>query len=152
MSRVRRSRQPLTLAVADLDGFREMNNAHGHAGGDLALQAVARRLRQSIRKSDLAARLGGDEFVIAFPSTDVAQGLVRLEGLRQEIAGLRIQAGHAALTVTMSVGVASWPADGKEIAEVLATADARAFEAKRLGKNRVVGPDPALVPSLSAIA
>ncbi|MGZ3481031.1 MAG: diguanylate cyclase [Myxococcaceae bacterium] len=143
MSRARRSQRPLTFAIADLDSFRELNSAHGHAGGDLALQTVARRLRHSIRKSDLAARLGGDEFVIAFPETDVAQALMRMEGLRQEIAALRIHAGRAVVTVTVSVGVASWPADGDELEEVLAAADARAFEAKRLGKNRVVGPPPA---------
>ena len=149
MSRARRSGQPLSLGVVDLDSFREMNSAHGHAGGDLALQTVARRLRQSIRKSDLAARLGGDEFVIVFPDTDVPQAVQRLESLRQEVAGLHVQAGRAAFTVTMSVGVASFPADGSEPAEVLAAADVRAFEAKRLGKNRVVGPGPG--PATSAV-
>jgi diguanylate cyclase (GGDEF)-like protein len=140
LSRARRSGQALSLGVVDLDSFREMNRAHGHAGGDLALQTVARRLRQSIRKSDVAARLGGDEFVIVFPDTDVAQAVLRLESLRREIAGLHVQAGRAAFAVTMSVGVASFPADGSGTAEVLAAADARAFEAKSLGKNRVVGP------------
>jgi two-component system cell cycle response regulator len=145
----------VSLAVLDLDSFREMNTAHGHAGGDLALQTVARRLRHSIRKSDLAARLGGDEFVIVFPDTDVAQAVQRLESLRHEVAGLPVQAGRGAFTVTMSVGVASFPADGSDAAEVLAAADARAFEAKRLGKNRVVGPDfqkhrsPAVLSSLA---
>jgi diguanylate cyclase (GGDEF)-like protein len=152
VSRARRNGEPLSIAVVDLDSFRELNTAHGHAGGDLALQAVARRLRQSIRKSDLAARLGGDEFVIAFPDTDVAQAVSRLESLRQEIAGLRLQAGRTDFTVTMSVGVASFPADGGEMAAVLAAADARAFEAKHLGRNRVVGPAPARVPGLAALA
>jgi two-component system cell cycle response regulator len=150
MSRARRHGESLAIAVADLDGFREMNTAHGHAGGDIALQTVARRLRQSIRKSDLAARLGGDEFVLAFPSTDPAQAVVRLDRLRQEIAGMRVPIGRAELTVTMSVGVASWPADGEDFEAVLAKADARAFEAKRLGKNRVVGPAPTRVPELVA--
>jgi diguanylate cyclase (GGDEF)-like protein len=150
MSRARRRGESLAIAVADLDGFREMNTAHGHAGGDLALQAVARRLRQSIRKSDLAARLGGDEFVLAFPATDAALAGVRLDGLRQEIAGLRVPLGRGELSVTMSVGVAAWPADGETFEDVLSVADGRAFEAKRLGKNRVVGPAPARVPGLSA--
>ena len=151
MSRAHRSGQSLSLAVADLDSFRETNSAHGHAGGDLALQTVARRLRRSIRKSDLAARLGGDELVIVFPDTDVDQAVLKLESLRQEIAGLRLQAGRTTFTVTVSVGVASFPADGGETAAVLAAADARAFEAKRLGKNRVVGPPPAKVPGFSAL-
>jgi len=150
MSRARRSERPLSLAVLDLDSFREMNSAHGHAGGDLALQTVARRLRHSIRKSDLAARLGGDEFVIVFPDTDVAQAVQRLESLRQEVAGLRVEGGRTAFTVTMSIGVASFPGDGSETAEVLAAADKRTFEAKHLGKNRVVGPKR--VPGLAAVA
>ena len=150
MSRARRSGQPLSLAIVDLDSFRELNAAHGHAGGDLALQTVARRLRQSIRKSDLAARLGGDEFVLVFPDTEAGQAMLRLESLRQEIAGLRIQAGRTLFTLTMSVGVASFPADGNGTAEVLAAADARAYEAKGLGKNRVVGPERE--PTLSAVA
>jgi len=140
LGRAQRSGRPLSLAVVDLDSFREMNSAHGHAGGDLVLQAVARRLRESIRKSDLAARLGGDEFVIVFPESDAVQALQRLESLRQEIAALRLHTGRTVLTVTMSVGVASFPADGTEMPGLLAAADARAFEAKRLGKNRVVGP------------
>jgi two-component system, cell cycle response regulator len=150
MSRARRQGETLAIAVADLDSFREMNTAHGHAGGDLALQTVARRLRQSIRKSDLAARLGGDEFVLAFPSTDAAQAVVRLDRLRQEIAGMRVLLGRAELSVTMSVGVASWPADGEAFEDVLAKADERAFEAKRLGKNQVVGPAPSRLQELSA--
>jgi diguanylate cyclase (GGDEF)-like protein len=150
VSRARRSGQQLSLGLVDLDSFREMNSAHGHAGGDLALQTVGRRLRQSIRKSDLAARLGGDEFVVVFPDTDVAQAVVRLETLRREIAGLRVQAGRSGFSVTMSVGVASFPADGSDTAKVLAAADARTFEAKNLGKNRVVGPGRS--PGISPLA
>jgi diguanylate cyclase (GGDEF)-like protein len=151
MSRADRGGHPLSLAVVDLDSFRELNGAHGHAGGDLALQTIARCLRQSIRKSDLAARLGGDEFVIVFPDTDADQGVLRLDSLRQEVAGLRIQTGRSAFTVTMSVGVASFPGDGSTIPEVLAAADARAFQAKHQGKNQVVGPVPVQVPSLSVV-
>ena len=150
MSRARRHGESLAIAVADLDNFREMNSAHGHAGGDVALQSVARRLRQSIRKSDLAARLGGDEFVLAFPASDAAQAVARLDGLRQEIAGMSLHIGRVELKVTMSVGVASWPEDGATFEEVLAKADARTFEAKRLGKNCVVGPGLTRVPELSA--
>jgi len=149
MSRARRNGQSLSLAIVDLDGFRELNAAHGHAGGDVALQTVARRLRQSIRKSDLAARLGGDEFVLVFPDTEVSQAVLRLESLREEVAALRVQAGRSSFVVTMSVGVASFPEDGSGAAEVLVAADTRAFEAKDLGKNRVVGPKKA--PILTAL-
>ncbi len=151
MSRARRHGETLAIAVADLDSFREMNSAHGHAGGDLALQTVARRLRQSIRKSDLAARLGGDEFVLAFPATDAAQAVLRLDKLCQEIAALKIPLGRAELRMTMSIGVASWPEDGAGFEAVLAKADGRTFEAKRLGKNCVVGPPVGRVQEHSAL-
>ena len=75
--------------------------------------------------------------------------MLRLEALREEVAGLRVEMGRTACTITMSVGVASFPADGIEIAEVLAAADSRAFEAKRLGKNRVVGPKR--MPELASV-
>src|SRR4029079_6000996 len=90
-------------------------------------------------RSILSPALGGAELVIVFPDTDVAQAVARLEALRHEVAGLRVQTGRSAFTVTMSVGVASFPAAGAGTAEGLAAADGRTFEAKNLGRNRVVG-------------
>jgi two-component system, cell cycle response regulator len=139
-SRARRRREPLAVAVADLDGFRTVNTTHLHSGGDLALQAVARMLRQSIRKSDLIARFGGDEFVLAFPGSDVAQAVARLDALREQVAAHELALPRGAARVTVSIGVASWPSDGDTFREVIALADARMYEAKRLGRNRVVGP------------
>ena len=139
-SRARRRKEPLAVAVADLDGFRAINTAHLHSGGDVALQAVSRMLRRSIRKSDLIARFGGDEFVLAFPGSDVVQVVARLDALREEVAASELALPRGTARVTMSIGVASWPSDGESFREVIALADARMYEAKRLGRNRVVGP------------
>jgi len=130
------------VAILDLDGFKAFNDTFGHPVGDRALQAVATRLRSSVRKSDLVARFGGEEFVVAFPETAVDQARQRVEHIRAELARVSIQVGRGEQRqVTVSAGLGSWPADGETFDAVLTTADARLYEAKRSGKNRVVAPD-----------
>ena len=142
LARARRRGAPLSVAILDLDGFKAFNDTFGHPVGDRALQAVATRLRSSVRKSDLVARFGGEEFVVAFPETAVEQARQRVEHIRAELARVSIQVGRGEQRqVTVSAGLGSWPADGETFDAVLTTADARLYEAKRSGKNRVVSPD-----------
>ena len=142
LARARRRGAPLSVAILDLDGFKAFNDTFGHPVGDRALQAVATRLRSSVRKSDLVARFGGEEFVVAFPETAVEQARHRVEHIRAELARVSIQVGRGEQRqVTVSAGLGSWPADGETFDAVLTTADARLYEAKRSGKNRVVAPD-----------
>jgi diguanylate cyclase (GGDEF)-like protein len=142
LARARRRGAPLSVAILDLDGFKAFNDTFGHPIGDRALQAVATRLRASVRKSDLVARFGGEEFVVAFPETAVDQARQRVEHIRAELARVSIQVGRGEQRqVTVSAGLGSWPADGETFDAVLTTADARLYEAKRRGKNRVVAPD-----------
>ena len=142
LARARRRGSPLSVAILDLDGFKAFNDTFGHPVGDLALQAVATRLRSSVRKSDLVARFGGEEFVVAFPETAVEQAHQRVEHIRAELARVPIQVGRGEQRqMTVSVGLGSWPADGETFDAVLTSADARLYEAKRRGKNRVVAPD-----------
>ena len=142
LARARRRGAPLSVAILDLDGFKAFNDTFGHPVGDRALQAVATRLRSSVRKSDLVARFGGEEFVVAFPETAVEQARHRVEHIRAELARVSIQVGRGEQRqVTVSAGLGSWPADGETFDAVLTTADARLYEAKRSGKNRVVSPD-----------
>ena len=142
LARARRRGAPLSVAILDLDGFKAFNDTFGHPVGDRALQAVATRLRSSVRKSDLVARFGGEEFVVAFPETAVEQARQRVEHIRAELARVSIQVGRGEQRqVTVSAGLGSWPADGETFDAVLTTADARLYEAKRSGKNRVVAPD-----------
>jgi diguanylate cyclase (GGDEF)-like protein len=140
-ARAQRSGRPLSMAMIDVDHFKPFNDAHGHEAGDGALRAVAAALRQSVRESDIVARYGGEEFVIILPETEPPDALARMEEIRQLIASTPIVLPrHAALgPLTVSIGVASWPHDGQPIDEVLARADARLFEAKQLGRNRIVG-------------
>ncbi|HZJ53105.1 MAG TPA: GGDEF domain-containing protein [Myxococcaceae bacterium] len=142
LARARRRGAPLSVAILDLDGFKAFNDTFGHPVGDRALQLVATRLRSSVRKSDLVARFGGEEFVVAFPETEVEQARQRLEHIRSELALVSIQVGLGEhRQVTVSAGLGSWPADGETFDAVLTSADARLYEAKRRGKNRVVAPE-----------
>lgn len=141
-SRARRYDRPLTVAIIDVDQFKRFNDAHGHAGGDVVLRVLADTLATSVRRSDTVARYGGEEFALILPETNARAAMSRLEALRRVVAAIPIDTGRGAgpVNVTVSIGAASWPEDGADISEVLACADARCYEAKRLGRNRTVGP------------
>jgi diguanylate cyclase (GGDEF)-like protein len=140
----RASRYGGTLAVAmiDVDHFKQFNDRFGHAAGDRALRHVAQGLANALRRSDLVARYGGEEFVVILRESTAEQAVERMERIREMIANDAVILQAAATPITVSVGVASWPADGSTATELLATADRRLFDAKRAGRNRVVGPDP----------
>lgn len=141
-SRARRYGRPLTIALIDLDKFKQFNDTYGHAAGDDALRTLANVLKLSVRRSDIVARYGGEEFVVMFPETAVHEAMEKLETIRERIAALRIVIARRTVPaqITMSAGVSSWPEDGSAVDEVLFTADERLFAAKRAGRNRVVGP------------
>lgn len=140
VSRSRRHHHTFTVAFVDIDGFKAFNDTHGHAGGDAALRTVADTCRRILRRSDVVARYGGDEFGLILPETSAAEAVRRMEDLRQAVASTLVLTGGAGGGMTVSIGVASWPADGMSASEVSGGADARLFEAKREGRNRVVGP------------
>jgi two-component system, cell cycle response regulator len=131
----------MSIAVLDVDEFKKFNDAFGHLAGDRALQLLAKRLRAAVRTTDLVARFGGEEFVVAFPGMEVAQALGRVEDLRMKLAQVAIPVDGVQHRLTVSAGVGSWPVDGDSFTEVLAQADARLYEAKRRGRNCVVGPE-----------
>ena len=141
-SRARRYGRPLTVALIDLDKFKQFNDTYGHAAGDDALRTLANVLKLSVRRSDIVARYGGEEFVVMFPETAVHEAMEKLETIRERIAALRIVVARRTIPaqITMSAGVSSWPEDGSAVDEVLFSADERLFAAKRSGRNRVVGP------------
>lgn len=148
LSRADRARTVLSVAILDVDEFKRFNDEHGHLEGDRALQALADQLRRSVRTTDLVARYGGEEFVIAFPRLDVQLATRRVELVRAEVE----LAGPAtsAWGLTVSAGVASWPADGEDFDAVLRAADRRLYQAKRSGRNIVVGPLPVPVRNVDS--
>jgi diguanylate cyclase (GGDEF)-like protein len=140
------ARTQLSVAIFDVDDFKLFNDRLGHLEGDRALQRIGERLRNSVRTTDLVARYGGEEFVIAFPRMDIQLAMRRAEALRADIAEMEL--GPEDHRLTISGGVASWPADGQTFEEVLKRADERLYGAKAAGRNLVIGPRP--VPLRSA--
>jgi diguanylate cyclase (GGDEF)-like protein len=151
LARSRRRGASLSVAVLDIDGFKGFNDAFGHPAGDRALQILAGRLRSSVRKSDLVARFGGEEFVVAFPETEVDQATARVETIRAELARVPIAVGRDTHHLTISAGVGSWPIDGETFDAVLAKADVRLYEAKRKGRNQVIGPLPVQLATVTEL-
>lgn len=128
------TRQPLLLMMIDVDHFKQINDTHGHAAGDIALREVAARLKASIRKTDLLARLGGDEFVILCRDVDdvaIAEGLAQkiTEAMREPVA-----IGDHALKVTLSIGAALCHEVGNAEA-LLQRADDALYQAKAAGRD-----------------
>lgn len=132
----RASARPLTLAVADLDHFKLVNDAMGHAVGDEVLRQSAAVMRHICRATDLVARIGGEEFAIIFPGMDQRQAVAFCENLRCAVEQHGWHALHPNLRVTLSIGIAQW--DRKAGADELQhSADTRLYSAKHAGRNRV---------------
>jgi diguanylate cyclase (GGDEF)-like protein len=137
VSRANRFETGLAVVLADLDGFKTVNDVYGHAAGDEALKALADILRRTARESDLAARWGGEEFVLLLPGTD-EEGAVHLaERLRLALAGQELDDGDGrSFRVTASFGIAQY-VPGSAPDDLFAAADRALYRAKRGGKNRV---------------
>ena len=133
---------PVAVAMIDVDHFKRFNDVWGHATGDRALKTVARVLLRAVRRSDLVARYGGEEFVVVFRETEAEEAVGRVEEIRRAVEAepLLVARTTGPARITVSAGVASWPADGLTAEALLAAADKRLFEAKDRGRNRVVGP------------
>lgn len=149
-ARARRTARPLSVVMIDIDHFKHVNDAYGHMAGDDALRLVADAIRRVVRQREALARYGGDEFVLLFPETSPSIAMARAEAIRTAVAGtpLPLKGNAPEAHVTVSIGIASLPADGMEADEVLAQADARLLEAKQSGRNIVLGyPADADFPS-----
>ena len=142
VARARRYGRPISIAAIDIDYFKQFNDTYGHAAGDSALQSVGRVIRNRVRAGDFAARMGGEEFVVALPETSSVNAMAMAEQLRRAIAEnpIRVTGHRGAVTVTISIGVASWPEHGEEITRLLERADNRLYEAKLAGRDQVKGP------------
>jgi diguanylate cyclase (GGDEF)-like protein len=130
---------PLTsVVVFDLDGFKAVNDGHGHAVGDEVLRRFAAAIKEGIRATDTAARLGGEEFALVLPRSSAESALQAAERIRRAFAEEAIETGGEMLRSTVSAGVATAVAKGQPFEEVLRNADAALYAAKRDGRNRVV--------------
>ncbi len=139
--RASRHAHTISVALLDIDCFKQYNDHYGHPAGDRTLRAVARVARNAMRRPcDVAARYGGEELAILMPETDAAQALYVAEGIREAVAQLLIphQQSIASPVVTVSIGGATLPLGGQESAAVLfEAADTALYRAKEAGRNRV---------------
>ena len=129
---------PFSIAVLDLDGFKQVNDVYGHGAGDLVLRQAAHTMASILRADDFLCRFGGDEFMIVFRDVDLKTALPLGERLRAELEMTRIglRADHATVTVTLSVGLAE-ARQGQSAAALVKAADDAMYLAKKK-KNRVV--------------
>ena len=137
-SRVRRYGGKFALLMVDLDGFKQVNDTHGHLVGDRFLAEITDTIRKQLRGSDLASRYGGDEFAFVLPRTGVDDAKRVAERIRGDVQGHAFKWENRIYKTTASVGVAGYPNMGKEDPqEVVRAADEALYRAKAAGKNRV---------------
>jgi len=123
-----------SLIIPDLDSFKTYNDTYGHLAGDELLRQISGIIKKAIRSSDQAFRYGGDEFAILLPNTSINAANQVAERVRIQVVSKVIAAGD--IQVTASLGLASWPTDGKEANELIAAADAALYQAKQSGGNQ----------------
>ncbi|WP_394752790.1 diguanylate cyclase domain-containing protein [Crenothrix sp.] len=127
---------PVAILLLDMDGFKAINDTHGHDAGDLVLIEIAKRFKNNVRSNDIVARLGGDEFLIVLNKCETKH-------VEHTIAEKIIQAiqvpialnAHTTVSIGVSIGIASYPLHGNDTASLLKAADEAMYEVKRRGKN-----------------
>ncbi|MEM8766852.1 MAG: GGDEF domain-containing protein [Pseudomonadota bacterium] len=129
-----RNEMTVTLALLDIDHFKQVNDRHGHEAGDRVLKEIGGLLKQVFRDSDYLSRWGGEEFLVALTNTNVAEATAVLERLRTQT---RTLTDLSVPSVTLSVGIAEWR-PGMEIAPALKEADLALYEAKAAGRNMLI--------------
>lgn len=131
-----REQSPVTLILADVDHFKQINDCYGHAAGDHVLREVATRLEASTREYDWVGRYGGEEFVIVATDCDESEARAVAERLRHAVADTPVSIGHSSVAVTLSLGVATSTAGMvPNEDELLLAADEALYDSKRAGRN-----------------
>ncbi|MGC8853374.1 MAG: diguanylate cyclase [Halothiobacillaceae bacterium] len=137
LARFKRHKQPLTLAVWDIDHFKAVNDTFGHKAGDKALRIVAQKLAQEVRETDFVARYGGEEFITLFINTSVMDVLAKADSIREAIARAPFRYGDKPLRITLSCGLSQLRANDT-VEQLFERADQALYAAKQGGRNRCV--------------
>ncbi|MBV8438171.1 MAG: diguanylate cyclase [Silvibacterium sp.] len=139
LRRAIRHQRPLAVLMLDIDHFKQLNDTYGHEAGDAVLREVAAIMRRAVRSEDTVCRYGGEEFVAILPELAIDDALARAESIRQLVSELRLyHHGESLREITISIGIAIYPQNGKSPDQLLSLADRALYEAKHLGRNRVV--------------
>jgi diguanylate cyclase (GGDEF)-like protein len=132
--RSKRTERPFTFLMADVDHFKQYNDAFGHPAGDDVLKGIARILTEMTRSVDCVARYGGEEFALLLPETDTSGAMEVAERIRARVEASEFPGRH----VTMSIGLAEFPKDSADAAEIISRADQALYVAKEAGRNQIV--------------
>lgn len=159
LNRAKRYAHPLSLVSLDLHRFKEVNDQLGHLRGDDVLRAVASTLQKSLRTSDSAFRLGGDEFSLLLPQTDAAQAFALSRRVSAAFAEV-LRTMELSLSVTIDHGIATFPADGESVDQLIRVADSRLYQSKHANHAAAAEavaplqtpPAPMAAPKVSEIA
>jgi|GEM_PF-2147179 len=147
-----RHNEIFTVAIIDLDFFKDYNDKYGHGAGDKMLQDTAKLMQSLARSTDLVFRYGGDEFVVLLPNTDTKGAYEVCERLRK---GVEVEMVKGRISLTLSIGIASWPVDGLTVSELVNVADACLYQAKQSGGNQTsqstTTPTPTALPKVSQV-
>ncbi len=142
VERARRYGHGFAVAMLDLDHFKRVNDAHGHAVGDEVLRGFVERVRGEVRLTDVLFRRGGEEFLLLMPATGADEAMRVAERIRARVAAQPIPVNDLRVPLTVSIGVATW--NGAEDARAIqARADAALYRAKEAGRDRVLSGDEA---------
>ncbi len=136
--RALRSTTPLAVLMLDVDHFKAFNDTFGHEAGDTVLREVAECFRQSVRSEDVVCRYGGEEFIIILPETNEETAVERAELIRQAVGKLRVRSkGETLRQISVSIGVAMYPAPAQDATDLVRLADRALYDAKHAGRDRV---------------
>jgi diguanylate cyclase (GGDEF)-like protein len=139
-----RTQDPLTILMIDLDHFKEYNDTYGHIAGDVALKELGDILVETVRRTDVVARYGGEEWIVCLSHTNSVGGVKIAEKLRHAVEKTIFMLKGQESRITVSIGVATAPADGTDYAELVEAADTAMYLAKTSGRNQIqvfTGPD-----------
>lgn len=139
LARARRHARPLSVLLFDIDRFKSINDTHGHLCGDAVLREMSNRLKPTIRREDLLSRYGGEEFCVVLVESDHQQAVGAGERIRRTVEGQPFEFEGESLPVTVSVGAAAADSEHERPEELLQAADVKLYQAKRTGRNKVVG-------------
>ncbi|MBR0711952.1 sensor domain-containing diguanylate cyclase [Bradyrhizobium liaoningense] len=134
----RRYRRNMATLMIDIDHFKKINDAHGHAAGDDAIKRVAEIVSQSIRTTDKAARFGGEEFVVLLREIDQETAVLLAERIRTSIESATIRHGDTVIPLTVSVGLALFDEHDRDVQDIIERADQGLYVAKKTGRNRTI--------------
>lgn len=139
LERSARYSRPLVVVMLDVDHFKAFNDMEGHICGDEALKRIAQILTTNKRKSDAVARYGGEEFIMMMPETTKQNAVDMCERLRLAVEETRFQGREEGAFLTVSLGVSEYPTQGESMEQLIEAADQALYQAKKAGRNQVVG-------------